>query len=185
MKKTMMILFCLFFPVLSWAQEAAAEKPRVLVIYYTREGHTKKAAEALVKRFEADIEGLVDLKDRVGPVAFVIAGKDAKTRQLTRIAPVKADLGAYDIVLIGTPSWFSNVTPAVRTFVAEYGNKLAGKKTGVFGTAHLTGVENCMNDLAELVAPGKGPDIPKLPLVHKDLTDDVLPQKVEEFYRKF
>ncbi|MFA5362573.1 MAG: flavodoxin [Candidatus Omnitrophota bacterium] len=182
MKCFLPLLFCLVFPVLGFAQDAAV-KPKVLVVYYSRDGHTKKAAEALAKRFDADIEGLVDLKKRVGPVEFVTAGKDATTHQLTRIAPVKADLNAYDVILIGTPSWFSNVTPAVRTFVSQH--TFAGRKVGVFGTAHMSGVWNCMNDLAELVAPGKGADVPQLPLVHKDLTEDILPKKIEEFFHKF
>jgi flavodoxin len=182
MKCFLPLLFCLVFPVFGFAQDAAV-KPKVLVVYYSRDGHTKKAAEALAKKFGADIEELVDFKKRTGPVESVAAGKDAVTHQLTRIAPMKANLDAYDIILIGTPSWFSNVTPAVRTFVSQ--NKFAGKKTGVFGTAHMTGVGNCMNDLAELVAPGEGADIPRLPLVHKDLTEDILPEKIDEFHRKF
>jgi flavodoxin len=183
MKRFILVLLCLLFPVLVLAQDAAVVKPKVLVVYYSREGHTKKVAEALAKRFGADIEGLVDLKKRVGLLEFVAAGKDATTHQLTRIAPVKADVNVYDVILIGTPSWFSNVSPAVRTFVSQH--KFDGKKVGVFGTAHMSGVENCMKDLAELAAPGKGADVPKLPLVHKDLTDDILPKKIEEFYRKF
>ncbi|MDD2703702.1 MAG: flavodoxin [Candidatus Omnitrophica bacterium] len=182
MKCFLPLLFCLVFPVVVFTQDAAV-KPKVLVVYYSRDGHTKKAAEALAKKFGADIEGLVDIKKRTGPVDSVAAGKDAVTHKLTRIAPVKADLDAYGIILIGTPSWFSNVTPAVRTFVSQ--NNFSGKKTGVFGTAHMTGVGSCMNDLAELVAPGKAGDIPRLPLVHKDLTEDILSKKIDEFYRKF
>ena len=103
-------------------------------------------------------------------------------KNLTQIEPLKLNPNDYDIILIGTPSWFGNVTPAVRTFATKY--KLTGKKIGVFGTAHLTGVENALKQLAELVAKEGADKVPALPLRHRDLTEDILKAKIDDFYQK-
>lgn len=158
------------------------ENPRVLVVYYSRDGHTKSVADALAKKFNADIEGLIDTKKRTGPVGTPAAGKDAITGKMTRIKKVKTDPQKYDIILLGTPSWFSNPAPAIRTYVVQH--DLTGRKVGVFGTTHLTGVENCLEKLAELAAPGNAQAVPRLPLRHKDLGKDDLPKKIDEFYRQ-
>ena len=126
-----------------------AKMSRVLVVYYSRDGHTQQVAQALAKRFHADTERLIDMKKRTGPFGFPAAGKDAIAGNLTKLGPLAHDPGQYDVILIGTPSWFGNVTPAVRTFVKEY--DLSQKKIGVFGTAHMTGVENALKELLSLI----------------------------------
>lgn len=182
-KKIIIILFCLLIPGLSLAQTISQENAKVLVVYYSREGHTKLVAEKLAKKFNADLEQLIDKKKRIGLIGVSGAGKDAVAGNLTKIASLKHDPHNYDIILIGTPSWFGNVTPAVRTFIKE--NKFSGKKIGVFGTAHLTGVENALKQAAELINKENAEEIPTLPLRHRDLTEDALAEKVEIFYNAF
>lgn len=155
--------------------------PKILVVYYSREGHTKLVADEIAKRFNADIERLIDRKDRAGPLAVMEAGRDAVSGNLTEIEPLKHDPQNYDIVLVGTPSWFGNVTPAVRTFLSRYHMK--GKTVGLFGTAHLTGVEHALEEAAALIGP-PGTNFPRLPLRHRDLSDATLREKIEIFYKE-
>jgi flavodoxin len=164
------------------AATGSGGKEKVLVVYYSRDGHTQKVAEWLAKKFNADIERLIDKKKRTGPLGAAGAGKDALAQRMTEIAPLKHDPLSYDTILIGTPSWFSNPTPAVRTFVLKY--DLRGKKIGLFGTAHLTGVEECLEKLRKLVANGNDNQIPVLPLRHRDLTDETLPKLIDDFQDK-
>jgi len=155
----------------------------VLVVYYSRTGNTQEVAERLAQKFNADIERIIDRKKRVGPIAFVAAGKDALAGNLTQIEPLKRNPQDYDLILIGTPSWYSHMTPAIRTFVSE--SDLSGKQVGVFATAHLTGVETALDQLAAFINPEKAESIPKLPLRKRDLEDDVLNQKIESFFQQF
>lgn len=182
-KKIFVTLFCLSVPLSTWSQAIAQKEAKVLVVYYSREGHTKLVAEQLVKKFNADLEQLIDKKKRTGPIGFSGAGKDAVAGNLTKLEPLKRNPQEYDIILIGTPSWFGNVTPAVRTFIKE--NNLSGKKVGVFGTTHLTGVENALKQAAELISKENAEKIPTLPLRHRDLADDVLTKKIDDFYNEF
>ncbi len=166
---------------LSCGAAFAQEAKQVLVVFYSRDGHTRQVAQEMAKRFDADLEELIDQKDRIGPVASTAAGKDALAKKLTKLKPLTHDPQAYAVILIGTPSWFGNVTPAVRTFLKQ--NPLKGKKVGVFGTAHLTGIEACLKDLARLVAPEVAASVPQLPLRHKDLAEG-LAGKIDLFYRQ-
>jgi flavodoxin len=160
----------------------AQSNPKVLVVYYSRDGHTQKVAQVLLKRFNADGEQLIDKKKRIGLIGASSAGKDAIAKKSTSIEPLKKNPLDYDIILIGTPSWFGNPTPAVRTFVKLY--SLKGKKIGVFGTAHMTGIEACLFQLAELITRDAPAVIPVLALRHNDLEEPVLKDKVEAFYKK-
>lgn len=157
--------------------------PKVLVVYYSRTGNTQMVAEKIAEKFNADSERLIDKVKRTGPVGFTRAGKDALAGNLTEIEPLKADPQKYDIILIGTPSWFSNITPAVRTFVTQY--DISSKKLGLFGTVNKIGIESALKQLAELISKGRGKQYPSLALHSRDLkTQDVLQEKIDVFYQE-
>jgi len=179
MKK--IVAYSVFMLTIATLASANGFNPRVLVVYYSREGHTKLVAEKLASRFNADLERLIDKKDRVGPLAVMAAGRDALNGSLTEIGPLTHDPLNYDIVLVGTPSWFGNVTPAVRTFLSQY--RLLGKTVGLFGTAHLTGVEHALEETTQLIGP-PGTNFPRLPLRHRDLSDATLREKIEIFHKE-
>jgi flavodoxin len=106
---------------------------KVLVVFYSRTGNTKKVAEDLARQLGADIEQLVDKKDRSGIGGYLKAGRDATKEMLTDIEPLKKNPSSYDLVIIGTPVWGWTMTPAVRTFIT--GNKDALKEVAFFTTA--------------------------------------------------
>ncbi len=181
MKNTKLLLALLFLLV-SCATCLAQDRPRVLIVYYSRDGHTRLVAEALAKKFGADTEELIDKKSRTGAVGSAAAGKDALAKKLTKIAALKKEPADYDTILIGTPSWFSNPAPAVRTFVSKYSFK--AKTVGVFGTAHLTGIDACLERLARMISEDNAAGVPRLALVHKELEPERLKEKIDRFYEK-
>jgi len=171
-----------FFLLISCAFADAEDKKNTLVVFYSRDGHTKTVAGQIAIRFNADTEELIDKKKRTGPVGFSAAGKDAIAGNLTEIEPLKHDPAGYSLILIGTPGWYGNVTPAVRTFVLRH--DLSKKQIGLFGTAHLTGVESALKQLAGLISAQKAEQIPTLPLRRRDLKDGILKEKIEDFYQR-
>ncbi len=94
---------------------------KVLVVYYSRTGHTKKAAEEIARALNAGIEQLIDKKDRGGAGGYIIAGKDAARENPAEIEPVRNDPSKYDLVVLGTPVWAWNMTPAIRAYVTAHG----------------------------------------------------------------
>jgi flavodoxin len=59
---------------------------KTLVIYYTRSGNAKFMAETIAAELGADIEEVIDLKNRQGRLAFLPAGRDAMRGKETEIA---------------------------------------------------------------------------------------------------
>lgn len=92
---------------------------KTLVVYYSRSGHTKKVAVALSRILKSDIEELVDLKDRNGIIGWLYAGRDSYLKNVTKIKKPKSDPKKYGMVFIGTPTWASNISPAIRTYCTK------------------------------------------------------------------
>ena len=103
---------------------------KTLVVYYTRTGNSKFAAETIAAELGADLEEVVDLKNRQGRLAYMSCGRDAMSGNETEIAPTKRNPSEYDLIVIAQPVWAWSPTPAIRTYVNK--NDLSGKKVALF-----------------------------------------------------
>jgi flavodoxin len=106
-------------------RKTSDKKPKMkfLVVYYSRTGTTKKLAEDIAKHLDADTEEIVDLKNRDGAVGWLSSGKDASLGKTTDLRVIVRDPRDYDVVVIGTPTWAGNITPAMRTYVRCHKDK--------------------------------------------------------------
>ncbi len=136
-------------------------------------------AQKLAQRFGADLEQLIDLHKRTGPFGFTSAGKDAIMKNTTTLRKLKYNPQDYDLIIIGGPSWLKHITPAVRTFITK--NDLSAKKIGLFGTCHVDGVEEALDEAAALISPSRYKKIPKMGLRAGDLKGEMLEAKIDEF----
>jgi flavodoxin len=92
---------------------------KILVVSYSRSGNTKKIAEQIAKKLDADFDEVIDMKDRHRKIiGWLIAGKDAMAKEKTEIK-YKKDPTEYDLVIVGTPIWAWTMTPAIRTYLTE------------------------------------------------------------------
>jgi flavodoxin len=103
---------------------------KTLVIYYTRTGNTRFLAETIAAELGADIEEVIDMKNRQGKLSFMSAGRDALQGKETEIAQTKRAPTDYDLIIIGQPVWAGSPTPAIRTYLNK--NDLSGKKVSLF-----------------------------------------------------
>ena len=103
---------------------------RTLVVYLTRTGNTRFAAESIAAELGADLEEIIDLKSRQGKLGWLSAGKDAMWGSETQIAPNKISPNGFDLIVIAQPVWAWSPTPAVRTYLNK--NNLSGKKVALF-----------------------------------------------------
>jgi flavodoxin len=100
---------------------------KTLVTYYSRSGNTKKIAEKIARQIKADTDEIIDLKDRSRKIiGWFVAGKDASMKKPTKIKYKKSP-DKYDLIIIGTPVWAWTMTPAIRTYLNENGDKLKTK----------------------------------------------------------
>lgn len=154
---------------------------KILVVYYSRTGNTRKVAEKIAQKIGADLEELIDRKKRTGPIAVHTAGHDARAGNLTELEPLNVNYDDYAVVIIGTPNWWGNIVPAVRTFIGE--NDLSGKKVGLFGTTNLTGIEAALEQAAKLIREDNWQEIPVLGLRSRELEGKVLAEKIKHFIK--
>ncbi len=122
------------------------DEMKVLVAFYSRDGHTRRAAEIIGSVLKCDIDEIVDKKPRKGMVGFFRAGYDATREKTTEIKFTKNPRD-YDIVVIGSPVWNSRVTPAVRTYILR--NRENIKKAAFFVTC-AKAAGKCLEQMQEL-----------------------------------
>ena len=73
-----------------------------LVVYYSRTGNTKFAAERIAKDLNADLCEILDKKNRNGKLVFLTGGYAALREKLTTIE-VTQSIDDYEFIIIGSP----------------------------------------------------------------------------------
>lgn len=152
---------------------------KILVVFYSRTGNTKKVAMKIAKILKADIDEIKDRKDRKGIKGWFIAGGDAYKNNLTEINALKTP-SKYSLVIVGTPIWAFTLTPPVRTYLLQ--NKF--KKLAFFSTSGGSGIKKTF---AEMEKSSKKP-VAVLAIKVKGFSSkidlDANKESIEDFCRK-
>lgn len=126
---------------------------KVLVVYYSRTGTTRRLAEALAKALQADIEPVIDTKSRSGVVGYLRSVAEALQKRGAPLKPMKADPRSYDLVVIGTPVWAWSVSSPVRSYLAA--NRGCLPDVAFFCTMGSRGSERAFAEMQAIA--GKAP----------------------------
>ena len=93
---------------------------KMLIVYYSwSNGNTKRIAEQLQTATGADIVRIETVQPYQGTHnAVVRQGQDeVNTGYEPPIRPTPYDVQDYDIIAVGTPTWWYTMAPAVKTFL--------------------------------------------------------------------
>lgn len=123
---------------------------KTLIVYYSRTGLTKKVAISISKKIDAELDGIIDKKDRSGAIGYMTAGKDAMKNNPTDIIYEK-DPKYYDVIIIGGPVWAWTVTPAIRTYLDKNAKILKDKRIAFFATQGSSGAEGKFKEMERLL----------------------------------
>ncbi len=107
-----------------------------LVAYYSRTGNNRIIGEAIAKALSADIDEILDKKNRTGKLNWLKAGRDSREGKTTEIA-VEKNPQNYDTIIIGAPIWAGNPIPPIRTYLKTV--NLKGKRIAFFICSQTTG----------------------------------------------
>ncbi|MFW6133034.1 MAG: flavodoxin family protein [Planctomycetota bacterium] len=88
----------------------------IVVVYYSRTGKTKLAAEKLAAQLDADVEEIREDKDRSGLLGFLAAGKDAALGRAAELTSEHSLEGRRAVVL-ATPVWAGTAAPAMFAYI--------------------------------------------------------------------
>ncbi len=126
---------------------------RVLVIYYSRSGTTRKVAESLSALLQCEIEAIVEIRDRPGILGFVRSVIEAARKRPSSIISPKKDPASYDLVIVGTPVWAWSVSSPVRAYLMA--NRARLPEVAFFCTFRHRGGESAFAEMQNIV--GKAP----------------------------
>jgi flavodoxin len=152
---------------------------KALVVYFSRSGVTKKAAEKISADLGADSEEITEKSKRSGVFGFLKSGMEAYTGRLATIDPPKRDASQYDLVVIGTPIWAGKMSSPVRSYIA--GNKDKLKSVAFFATLGGDDAEKALAGMGEY--SGKKP-LASLSIKADEVKENAHAGKVADFLAK-
>lgn len=93
---------------------------KTLVVYYSLScGNTARIAKMIAEHLTADIVSIETVKPYTGSYNDIVdqGQREVEEGYTPDIKPLSVNLSDYDRVIIGTPTWWYTMAPAVRTFL--------------------------------------------------------------------
>lgn len=103
-----------------------------LIVFYSLTEYTKKMAEYIKKKTDADILEIKPVKEckKRGIKKLFFGGMQVVMRKKPPLKKYEINLEDYDCLILGSPIWVGTFTPPIRTFMTE--NKIKNKKVALF-----------------------------------------------------
>lgn len=102
----------------------SAPPPRILVVYYSRDGHTRRVAQRLAAVCGADVEEIQELGERRGPWGTVRSWLEGLLHMAASIRPGGRNPQDYALVVLGTPVWTRQVASPMRRYLQVQAGRL-------------------------------------------------------------
>lgn len=151
---------------------------KTLVVYYSRDGHSRKVAQAIADALKCDIEEIKETQSRTGIIGWIMAGGDACRKKIVPIAEFSKNPADYDLVVIGTPIWAWTMVPAIRSWLDKFGKNL--KQVAFFATMGGSGDKKAFAQMEELC--GKAP-IATSAFIDRETNTDAHKIKLDNFVK--
>jgi flavodoxin len=127
---------------------------KILIVYYSRTGTTKKVAEVIKEKLgpacagRCDIEEIISAKNRSGVIGYILSGKEATQKTPAEIKPTTKNPDDYDLIILGTPVWAWNISSPMRTYIMQ--NKEKFKKLSAFCTMGTNGDKRSFTEIENI-----------------------------------
>ena len=108
---------------------------KLLIVYYSwSNGNTERIAKKLQSVAGGDLLKIDTAVPYSGSYNDVVDQGQREVNQgyEPELKPVSADIAGYDVIAVGTPTWWYTMAPAVKTFLHQ--NSFAGKTVVPFMT---------------------------------------------------
>ena len=146
-----------------------------LVAYYSRTNVTKKLAENIAGKTDADIEEIIPKVNYQGKIGYARGGKDAIQEKIIDLKDLKHDPADYDMVYIGGPVWAGKASNPIISYLKQNEGKFTNVK--FFTTAGGRGFESTLEQMEKYsIKPEK-----TLALTTKEVKKDLFEDKLTSF----
>lgn len=108
---------------------------KLLIVYYSwANGNTERVAKKLQSIADGELLRIDTAVPYSGSYDDVVeqGQREVEHGYEPELKPVGADIDGYDVIAVGTPTWWYTMAPAVRTFLHQ--NNLRGKTVVPFMT---------------------------------------------------
>lgn len=150
----------------------------VLVAYYSRTNVTKKVAQDIADKLNADCEEITSKVNYDGKIGYMRGGKDAISEKIIELEDLKYDPADYDLVYLGAPVWASKAANPLISYIKQNEGKF--NEVRFFSTAGGRGLESTFEQLEKYV--GKSPQ-KTLGLLTKEVKKEEYADKLESFIK--
>lgn len=128
---------------------------KILIAYFSWGGNTKSIAEKIQSTTGGDmfrIETTVPYPTDYNEAAYGVAKKQHEEGTKPALKD-NGDVSGYDVIFVGTPAWWYEMAPAVKTFLSE--NNFEGKTIVPFITHGGGGKYTIAEDMGKLAKGAK------------------------------
>lgn len=98
-------------------------KKKMLIVYYSvSNGNTRKIAEQLQKETDADMVSIETVEPYTGTYNDIVEQGQREVNQgyMPKIHRLGKNPEEYDVIAVGTPTWWYTMAPAVLSFLKDY-----------------------------------------------------------------
>lgn len=121
--------------------------PRILVVYYSRTGNTRKIASELAAALNGDLDEISDFENRSGILGYLRSGRQAFWRKVVPLRPPRLKPDGYDLVVVGTPIWNVSLPSPVRAYLREHRRVI--RAAAFFCTCGGMGMERVFQQMSD------------------------------------
>jgi flavodoxin len=121
---------------------------RILVVYFSRTGYTRQIAEAIAHELGADVEWVQESKSRQGILGYLRSAREALQQRTVAIRAPGKNPSNYDLVILGTPVWASNMSSPIRAYIVAHRSALG--QVALFCTQGGSGAMKALGKMTEL-----------------------------------
>ncbi|MCW4012693.1 MAG: flavodoxin domain-containing protein [Candidatus Bathyarchaeota archaeon] len=97
---------------------------KTVIVYFSRAGHTRKVANALAERLDADTVEITEPKKRNGMLGFIKSGRESMSNKIPEINPITADISEYELLVLAAPIWAGNLSTPARAFLIKHKDQI-------------------------------------------------------------
>lgn len=137
---------------------------KTLVVYYSFTGNVQNIVGNLSAQIDADVIRIEPAEKGLDYAAngyaigsaliSAIRNNPNDASSYPAIDPVSVNMEEYDVVIVATPLWWSNMAAPMQSFLFRYGSQMSGKYVGLIVSSASSGISGVVADAKRLVPNG-------------------------------
>jgi len=140
---------------------------KIMIAYYSWQGHTRKVVEALAEKLDAQTERIEPIKQS----GMATKAMKAYFSLKSDIIPCRTDLSSVDHLIVATPVWADHPTPYVMKYISLLTNT-NGKTFSILVEMGGRGADKTMKKVRKALEKKGMKFVASAVTVERDVDDD-------------